>query len=58
MTVFSLGTAIFQIVYLIILAAVIGFIVLGVRAFSKRSKQMDRIEKKLDDLSERMKKDS
>lgn len=57
MSVFSLGTAVFQIVYLIILVAVIVFIVLGFRAFSKRSKQMDRIEKKLD-VVRKEKKDS
>ncbi len=49
---------IFQLVFLIILVVIAALIVFAIRALSKRPKQMDRIEKKLDAVSKQNKKDN
>lgn len=53
---FMWGDFVVQLVFLIILVVIVALVVSVIRTFSKRSKQMDRIEGKLDDLQ--TKKDS
>jgi len=52
------GDIIFQLVLLIILVVIVALIVLAIRTLSRRSKQMDRIENKLDAVSKQDKKDN
>ncbi|QKY71735.1 DUF4083 domain-containing protein [Lentibacillus sp. CBA3610] len=53
-----LGDVAFQLVFLVFWIVIIVLIVSAFRSLSKRSKQMDRIEKKLDAVSEQVKKNN
>ncbi len=57
MSSFNLGDAIYQLISFIILILIIVFLVRLFRTFSKRRNQLDRIEKKVDALDEKIKQD-
>ncbi len=52
---FTVGDALYQLFYLIFLVLIIVLIVLFIRSNKKRRNQLDRIEKKINDLEEQIK---
>ncbi|WP_042337739.1 hypothetical protein [Bacillus andreraoultii] len=55
MSSFTVGDALYQLFYLIFLVLIIVLIVLFIRSNKKRRNQLDRIEKKINDLEEQIK---
>ncbi|MEC2158810.1 DUF4083 domain-containing protein [Virgibacillus halodenitrificans] len=49
------GDVLIQLGFLVILLVITAFIIYAIRTWVKRSNQMNRIEKKLEDLNERKK---
>lgn len=48
---FNIGDAVFQLLFLAIIVGIFGFIISIVRSNKNRRNQLDRIEKKIDDLN-------
>ncbi|MDQ0229211.1 DUF4083 domain-containing protein [Metabacillus malikii] len=55
---FNLGDALFQLFYLAFIVLIVVLIVSFLRSNKKRNNQLDRIEKKIDDMNQRVKKDA
>lgn len=53
---FNLGDALFQLFYLGFIVLIVALILSFFRSNKKRKNQLDRIEKKIDDVNQRMKK--
>ena len=53
---FNLGDALFQLFFLVFIALIFGLIVSFFRFNKQRKNQLNRIEKKIDDMNERIKK--
>ena len=54
---FNLGDALFQLISLAFIVLIIALIVSFFRSNKKRKDQLNRIEKKMDDMNQRIKKD-
>lgn len=54
---FNLGDALFQLIFLAFIVFIIALIVSLFRSNKKRNNQLNRIEKKMDDMSKRNKED-
>ncbi|MDQ0232604.1 DUF4083 domain-containing protein [Metabacillus malikii] len=54
----NIGDALFQLFYLAFIVLIVALIVSFFRSYKKRNNQLDRIEEKIDDVNQQLKKDA